>query len=508
MPYNRTNVRDDPRYWEAQLTHLNPAIRHEAQVNLERLQQQRVLGQNAAQFRENIDARLQGQSNVERARRDTLAENRRVHADTKAQRELESRRLEAYRRSQLGERDEAQQTRKDLGLLNLAQSPELMTAYGKQAPAIQKELLNRYFATLQGGGAAGAGPAGGTALATMGGSAATNPADAALRKMYQDQGRTTAPSPTTVAPSAAAAKAQGQPPAPTGADFAPSELYGDEETTTAPEAPTQIGGSPIMPANRLIQHGQIVGGPAGYDLNVNTGEYVPSNYEGAINGLPVGEAIARGAIKTGIAPESPRGIAALRTKQNAIAGGVPTLNEELAVNSGMAPTTLVQQGATNKPFMGSPELFSPEAAPVPQAAPQVVREGPGPAPTPGGTPAPALGITKFENAPVPVPTPHRPPPVPMPGQSAPPPAQVAVNTPAPQVTPTPEPMNFNDVVEQVPPPAPENMPSNLLRPRSPNEVVVRGEVPMIPQELPPNIVKPLDAQQLAAIEEQRRRMLY
>ncbi len=153
---------------------------------------------------------------------------------------------------------------------------------------------------------------------------------------------------------------------------------GGSETRTSGVYPAgngapMIGGSPVLPSNRLIQHGQIYNGPPGQDLNINTGEWVPSNTQGTINGKPSGQYLAEHA--HGVEPESPSGRIAY----------AQLLNPQ-------APTNQVAQ---NVPVpQGAGELVPPPAYdfgklltnnngaatvnPTPTPAPPVVRQGPSP----------------------------------------------------------------------------------------------------------------------------------
>jgi hypothetical protein len=338
------------------------------------------------------------------------------------------------------------------------------------------------------------------------------------------QGKTTAPSPTTVAPSAAAAKAQAQPPpAPQGGGFAPTDLVGGE----APTAP-QPQGPTTAPAGSPFENL-----PPGYNINVNTGEFVPSNTVGTINGQPAGEAIAQGALRTGISPESPSGTAALRTKQATIAGtGNPNLNEELASAGTFAPSTLAEKPpATNRPFVGSPELFSPNAAPVPTAP--AVAGGPGPAPTPGTSKPPGppvnIDIDKFLAEHVGMPSmedlqrrqgllPPQPAPV-----AGPLPVNLSMNAPSN------ERQDVSALAASAPPPTvtsptppPEYSPPNPAHPAfHPANLVAEahnklygltpppGQAgPPLGSIPPPNVLPQITPEQQAALEEQRRRSLY
>jgi hypothetical protein len=57
---------------------------------------------------------------------------------------------------------------------------------------------------------------------------------------------------------------------------------------------------------RPYVEGGVYGGPKGMDFNTNTGEWIPSNTVGTINGRPATQVIAEGALKRGVSPEDTR----------------------------------------------------------------------------------------------------------------------------------------------------------------------------------------------------------
>ena len=142
---------------------------------------------------------------------------------------------------------------------------------------------------------------------------------------------------------------------------------------TTTEQPDVTAPATTVPSNRLIQHGTIVGGPLGYDFNVNTGEYVPRSTVGMINGLPANVAInhpvySDALAEHGIAPAVPR-----------IAADVPA---PLGIGQLVAPPPLpnvpIETGLTAPLFVGGP---------VPNPTPTV---------TPSATPYAVTGMTPDE----------------------------------------------------------------------------------------------------------------
>jgi hypothetical protein len=108
-----------------------------------------------------------------------------------------------------------------------------------------------------------------------------------------------------------------QPTAPVSTALAPSSLAGGQQDT---RPVTSTGTQLNVNAGRVFNSGA----PAGMDVNTNTGEFIPQGREGTINGQPAGQAIAEGAVKTGIRPESPRGtteLAAMDKAGSAFVGG-------------------------------------------------------------------------------------------------------------------------------------------------------------------------------------------
>jgi hypothetical protein len=149
-----------------------------------------------------------------------------------------------------------------------------------------------------------------------------------------------------------------------------------------------IGGSPAIPSNRLIQHGQIYGGPPGYDLNVNTGEWIPTGQEGTINGIPATQALVQGALRSGVAPiYSPKAMAALdQLQQNAQPGGR------------LAGKPTLPVGPRGLPDIGTPvNQPAPNEAMIPKlavAAPTTPVAGVTP-PTPGGAAPATPGLQPY-----------------------------------------------------------------------------------------------------------------
>ena len=122
---------------------------------------------------------------------------------------------------------------------------------------------------------------------------------------------------------------------------------------------TAYGYAPPNP-NALIQHGTIVGGPPGFDLNVNTGRWIPSSAEGVINGRPAGEVNAELALRHGHTPESPSGQRAMarltRPAPNvAASSGVPSTPTTAPTEQTTAHTAGGGSGApVSAPGSGAP----------------------------------------------------------------------------------------------------------------------------------------------------------
>jgi hypothetical protein len=306
--YGQTDVWSDPR-WLRNTAQGHGQLARQAQERLQELQQEAARGQQGAQF--TIAHRDTEADRAERREASRLA-----HEDQMAAMRQRMAETQAYHKTQAEQTAETTAGRRNLDLLNLAQSPTL-TAFGKQAPAIQKALIEQFYARTQGGGAAMGGPAGAATLAALGGGSAVAPETEAVRNYRQSKGIPVAPRTepsTTNAPAGVPQRGnvvgvpqQG------GGDFAPSTLMADTgmyppgtyPSGTDDQTP-MIGGSPAIPSNRLIQHGQIYNGPPGYDLNINTGEWVPTNRVGTINGRPATQVIAEGALKRGVSPEDTR----------------------------------------------------------------------------------------------------------------------------------------------------------------------------------------------------------
>lgn len=175
--------------------------------------------------------------------------------------------------------------------------------------------------------------------------------------------------------------------APTPAGPNISELIAKALTGVASGAPEEGGGAPgrvaVPMANRLIQHGTIVGGPPGYDLNVNTGDWVPRERVGTFNNRPITEAIKR-PVYSDVAAE------------HGITAPAP-------VAAAIQPTANV---APNIPLVPPP--------PIPEIAPELAPVAGMIGPTP--TPTPADYVGQLLATPTPAPYGGRPPPVPVPSE--------------------------------------------------------------------------------------------
>lgn len=128
--------------------------------------------------------------------------------------------------------------------------------------------------------------------------------DLGLARAYPKPGVDTTIKPATYTGPTAAAPAT----TPGFGELAARLLEGGEGAP-APLPSTAYGYAETKPG-QMIQHGQIYGAPEGYDLNVSTGEFVPSSRVGTINGRPSTEVIAEGALRRGVSPEDTRARAA------------------------------------------------------------------------------------------------------------------------------------------------------------------------------------------------------
>jgi hypothetical protein len=417
--YGQTDVMNDPNYIRAMLQR-NPhdPLRQAAEKNLEYLQHQQTLQQSERNLQENIAARRQTVEEGRADRAQRAGETAQYHQDQLNQRKAE----QLQRAAEAGDRS-AQRVLAALPFINIMN-------YGKDAPAIQKKILDQFLS--QQGVPTTVTP---TVDATT--QAAQRAAGALGKPVAQPAGQapTTAPqqtprsgiTPLSAAPSTLAAL-QGQPEAgaaqPTGAPQPAERPPTSADLFAQGKAQAQTQGTPY------VEGGQVYGGPKGQDYNVSTGEWMPSSLQGTINGKPAGQAIAEGAVRTGITPESRTGLAALRqmSVERGIAGGNPPPNEA------MTPTPVGQpQVAQGAPPTEPPPVLGGGPSPAGslfsggQGANALV--GPQPNPTPAGTPAPSIvsqAATAFQNAPITEPTPAETPPAqPTPQPSGPTPEQLA-----------------------------------------------------------------------------------
>jgi hypothetical protein len=208
-----------------------------------------------------------------------------------------------------------------------------------------------------------------------------------------------------------------QPTASASTALAPSTLAGGN-WEVGPTTPT--GTQLNVNAGRVFN----TGAPTGSDVNVNTGEFVPQGREGTINGQPAGQAIAEGAIKTGIRPESPSGTAALAAMDKAGTafaggGGFPAgpVRRAEPVSTGLSANPAPREGGYPTGAESSPTLAqtnpTPKETGFPTGAPPFAPGSLAAQPQPNTTPAPGtqfqgpvtatVGFLGQPNAPVPAP---------------------------------------------------------------------------------------------------------
>jgi hypothetical protein len=221
--------------------------------------------------------------------------------------------------------------------------------------------------------------------------------------------------------------------------------------------------------------------PQGYDLNVNTGEFVPSSLVGTINGRPATQVIAEGALSQGVSPEDTRSRAVYNQmiSDRSMAQRNPPPNENMIPTpvGPFSPADLAGKPRGNRPFYGSPELAGQTGGGVPGVTPQAK--------------PPTIGFS-FGGRPI--------------GEV---PVSLGLNVPSNErqdiraaATPAPRP-----VAQGTPAPAPEGTPIPESTGPQYGTVRVANETrqPGLPNPAPPeNVLPNFNAEQQAALEAQRR----
>jgi len=304
-----TDVMHDRGYLTTLLSHANPRLRHQAQQALESLDREEARGIQQQQFGEQIAARRQ------------------AHEENVAQRELGRQNLETYRESMLAQREEGQKARDTALMMHLMENPGQLEAMGyskEQANALMQNLVNKQLSKI------GIQP----------GAAAPDRLQQAVTQFAASRGEPVAPAAATPPIAQAAA---GTPATPTGGG---ATVGGGADTEGLP---TRAVTAPLADRIRAVA-------PPGMSYNVSTGEWIPSGTPGTINARPAGEVIAEGALRTGIAPESVSGTAALAQLRRA---GVPSFEHGLPTRG--AGSSYAEEGA-------APAKPTTAAAPTPQGA--------------------------------------------------------------------------------------------------------------------------------------------
>lgn len=253
---------------------------------------------------------------------------------------------------------------------------------------------------------------------------------------------------------AAAAKLAGKP-APVGEVLGGGGQQPATQSTSLPAgfAPGNPGSPTVGPLpniQRNVDAGHVVGPmaaqiPAGNDFNFNTGELVAKNKEGTINGMPAGRAIAEGAMRTGIMPESDTGTRALKamnTKPQFSANQSPEpAFRGHGAGSSWGPSELAATppAPQQSKLVGAGELASPpltlgEGVQAPKVA-GLPNPNPNPTPAPGSQQPGAIASTVSDVAKNPFTLPN----APVPNLALTPPAL----PPSKKLTPEEQQMVFN-----------------------------------------------------------------
>lgn len=321
----------------------NKRDRDAAEAQLRYMQHQEQMGATRANLEESIAARMANQAEGRAARRQESGETRArlVQRD----REIMQARQDALAQQKASAQDlKAQRV---LAMLPILQQ-EAGTDKAKRAQ-ITKSILDQYYQLT------------GVQNPLAGGAAGPTPGQQALRNVAPKLGQPVAQpaagpaAGTPGGPQFPAVGAAGGPaPAQPEGRFAPGSMYGDE----GGEAPERGQAFGVPAVQRNVEGGNIAGPlaqqvPAGYDLNINTGEYIPKGQEGTINGIPATQALVEGALRSGVAPiYSPKAMATLdQLQQSARPGG------------GFAGKPTLPVGPRGLPDIGTPVKPTLEAGP-------------------------------------------------------------------------------------------------------------------------------------------------